>query len=121
MPKQPSNEYDMRLRGHHLKMLSAAACSESIDRKAYFENMEKQYRDHPEIVDKIRRISEKISSDSNLKIKMVLELDDVCLPTCPEMKESCKDKKDDLHYLKIYGLKPDHVYSSSELLKILNQ
>jgi len=121
MPKQPSNEYDMRLRGHHLKMLYAATCSEPIDRKAYFNSIMKQYKDHPEIVDKIRLISGKIISDPNLKIKMIIGLDDVCLPTCPEMKESCKDKEGDLHYLKIYGLKRDYVYSSSELLKILNQ
>ena len=126
MTNQVTDKYDMKLRGHHLNVLLGAIIDPLLPREAYYKYLREEvygHNVHPEIVDKIKLICEKIILNPDLKVKMVRELDDICLPTCSEMEESCKSDKDkiDSRYLKKYGLKCDHIYSSSELLKVLTQ
>lgn len=123
-------EFDLRLRGHHLDCMLDILIEKSSLRYEKFMTVLRKIKLEAELekLKKIDFVTYKILSIPNLRIKIILGLDDICepyesMPSCPKLKNSCKSKiskEKDLNCIKKYGLLPNQIYSSSEILKILS-
>ncbi len=111
-------DYDIVLRGHHLTEVLYKFCllGKNDFQRIFRKNHSRKFTKH--IMEIVKSIME-----SNIRVKIVAMLDDICTK-CPEKRDECVGDKlveDDRKAIDFCSLKIGKIYTSKQILKRINK